>query len=244
VITLTEAGAQAAANDFEALTNVHSLVVTATEATGLGEVKTSDITVKLNEQNLDDHAPKFEGTTDGEYSFSYNENSAANSVLGTVTANDADGEAVSYSITSGNENGWFAIDATTGVITLTEAGAQAAANDFEALANVHSLVVTATEATGLGEVKTSDITVKLNEQNLDDHAPKFEGTTDGEYSFSYNENSAANSVLGTVTANDADGETVIYSIKSGNNNGWFAIDATTGVITLTEAGAQAAANDF
>ncbi|WP_411292390.1 cadherin domain-containing protein [Vibrio mimicus] len=244
VITLTEAGAQAAANDFEALANVHSLVVTATEDAGLGEVKTSDITVKLNEQNLDDNAPKFEGTTDGEYSFSYNENSAANSVLGTVTANDADGEAVSYSITSGNENGWFAIDATTGVITLTEAGAQAAANDFEALANVHSLVVTATEDAGLGEVKTSDITVKLNEQNLDDNAPKFEGTTDGEYSFSYDENSAADSVLGTVTAKDADGEAVTYSIKSGNDNGWFAIDATTGVITLTEAGAQAAANDF
>ncbi len=244
VITLTKAGAEAAANDFEALANVHSLVVTATEATGLGEVKTSDITVKLNEQNLDDNAPKFEGTTDGEYSFSYDENSAADTVLGTVTAKDADGEAVTYSIKSGNNNGWFAIDATTGVITLTKAGAEAAANDFEALANVHSLVVTATEATGLGEVKATDITVKLNEQNLDDNAPKFEGTTDGEYSFSYNENSAADSVLGTVTAKDADGEAVIYSIKSGNNNGWFAIDATTGVITLTKAGAEAAANDF
>ncbi|HGF7154289.1 TPA: type I secretion C-terminal target domain-containing protein, partial [Vibrio mimicus] len=69
---------------------------------------------------------------------------------------------------SGNNNGWFAIDATTGVITLTEAGAQAAANDFEALANVHSLVVTATEATGVGEVKTSDITVKLNEKNVNE----------------------------------------------------------------------------
>ncbi|MEF3023314.1 cadherin repeat domain-containing protein, partial [Vibrio mimicus] len=153
-------------------------------------------------------------------------------VLGTVTAKDADGEAVIYSIKSGNDNGWFAIDATTGVITLTKAGAEAAANDFEALANVHSLVVTATEDAGLGEVKTSDITVKLNEQNLDDNAPKFEGTTDGEYSFSYDENSAADSVLGTVTAKDADGEAVIYSIKSGNDNGWFAIDATTGVITL------------
>ncbi|WP_337922321.1 hypothetical protein, partial [Vibrio cholerae] len=69
------------------------------------------------------------------------------------------------------------IDATTGVITLTAKGAEAAANDFEALANVHSLVVTATEDAGLGDVKTTDITVKLNEQNLDDNAPKFEGTT-------------------------------------------------------------------
>ncbi|MCD1231509.1 cadherin domain protein, partial [Vibrio cholerae] len=180
VITLTAKGAEAAANDFEALANVHSLVVTATEDAGLGGVKTTDITVKLNEQNLDDNAPKFEGTTDGEYSFSYDENSAADTVLGTVKATDADKETVTYSIKSGNDNGWFAIDATTGVITLTAKGAEAAANDFEALANVHSLVVTATEDAGLGGVKTTDITVKLNEQNLDDNAPKFEGTTDGE----------------------------------------------------------------
>ncbi|MBC8673959.1 cadherin repeat domain-containing protein [Aeromonas hydrophila] len=113
-------------------------------------MKTTDITVKLNEQNLDDNAPAFEGTTDGQYSFSYDENSAADSVLGTVSAKDADGEAVTYSIKSGNDNGWFAIDAKTGVITLTAEGAKAAANDFEALANVHRLVVTATEAAGLG----------------------------------------------------------------------------------------------
>ncbi len=33
-------------------------------------------------------------------------------------------------------------------------------------------------------MKTTDITVKLNEQNLDDNAPAFEGTTDGQYSIS------------------------------------------------------------
>ncbi|HGF7193018.1 TPA: cadherin repeat domain-containing protein, partial [Vibrio cholerae] len=147
------------------------------EDAGLGGVKTTDITVKLNEQNLDDNAPVFEGTNkEGQYSFNYDENSAADTVLGTVKASDADQETVTYSIKSGNDNGWFAINATTGVITLTAKGAEAAANDFEALANVHSLVVTATEAVGLGGVKTTDITVKLNEQNLDDNAPKFEGT--------------------------------------------------------------------
>ena len=61
----------------------------------------------------------------------------------------ADGEAVTYSIKSGNTNGWFAIDAKTGVITLTAEGATAAANDFEVEAKfVHSLVVTATEEAG------------------------------------------------------------------------------------------------
>ncbi|MGU5655365.1 cadherin domain-containing protein [Aeromonas allosaccharophila] len=117
---------------------------------------------------MDDNKPVFEGTTDGQYRFSYDENSVAGKVLGTVTAKDADGEAVTYSIKSGNSNDWFAIDAKTGVITLTEAGAKAAANDFEVEANVHSLVVTATEAKGLGEEQTTDITVKLNEMDLNE----------------------------------------------------------------------------
>ncbi len=243
-VSLTEAGEKAFTNDYESGRNTHTITVTATGTDGSGADITDTIEVTLNETNIDDNAPKFEGTTDGEYSFSYDENSAADTVLGTVKATDADKETVTYSIKSGNDNGWFAIDATTGVITLTAKGAEAAANDFEALANVHSLVVTATEDAGLGGVKTTDITVKLNEQNLDDNAPKFEGTTDGEYSFSYDENSAADTVLGTVKATDADKETVTYSIKSGNDNGWFAIDATTGVITLTAKGAEAAANDF
>ncbi|WP_341826485.1 cadherin repeat domain-containing protein, partial [Vibrio cholerae] len=243
-VRLSEAGEKAFTNDYESGRNTHTITVTATGTDGSGADTTDTIEVTLNETNIDDTAPKFEGTTDGEYSFSYAENSAADTVLGTVKATDADKETVTYSIKSGNDNGWFAIDATTGVITLTAKGAEAAANDFEALANVHSLVVTATEDAGLGGVKTTDIIVKLNEQNLDDNAPKFEGTTDGEYSFSYDENSAADTVLGTVKATDADKETVTYSIKSGNDNGWFAIDATTGVITLTAKGAEAAANDF
>ncbi|WP_133146496.1 cadherin repeat domain-containing protein, partial [Vibrio sp. 10N.286.55.E12] len=113
-----------------------------------------------------------------EYSFSYNENLDGTTVIGTVSATDADGESVTYSITSGNDNGWFEINASTGAITLTDAGVLAASNDFEALANVHNLKVTATEAGGLGDVKSTEIDVTLNEQNLDDNAPEFTGTND------------------------------------------------------------------
>ncbi|EJH62416.1 cadherin domain-containing protein [Vibrio cholerae] len=245
VITLTAEGAKALTNDFETLANEHNLVVTATEAEGLGVVKTTDIMVKLNEQNIDDNAPEFKNTNpQGEYSFSYDEGRLAGTTLGTVTANDADNEKVTYSITSGNTNGWFAINPDTGAITLTQQGQDAEANDFERLINEHRLQVTATEVTGLGEVKKTIVNVTLTELNIDDNAPKFEGTTDGEYSFNYDENSAVDTVLGTVKASDADKETVTYSIKSGNDNGWFAINATTGVITLTAKGAEAAANDF
>ncbi|MBC8673950.1 cadherin repeat domain-containing protein [Aeromonas hydrophila] len=78
-------------------------------------------------------------------------------------------------------------------------------------------------------MKTTDITVKLNEQNLMTTRRRLKAPP------TVNTASATTrtvrQVLGTVSAKDADGEAVTYSIKSGNDNGWFAIDAKTGVIT-------------
>ncbi|WP_192811924.1 Ig-like domain-containing protein, partial [Vibrio harveyi] len=235
-ITLTTAGAAAAANDFEALANVHNIVVTATGTDDPGTPLSTDINVTLNEQNVNDNAPAF---GDNSYEFNYDENISESTVIGQVSATDADGSDVSYAITSGNDNGWFEVNAN-GEITLTTAGAAAAANDFEALANIHNIVVTATGTDGSGADTSTDINVTLNEQNVNDNAPVF---GDNSYEFNYDENIAEDVVIGTVSATDADGDNVTYSIKSGNDNGWFEINAN-GEITLTTAGAAAAANDF
>ncbi|QET76208.1 Ig-like domain-containing protein [Vibrio vulnificus] len=53
----------------------------------------------------------------------------AGDTVATFTASDLDGDDVTYSITSGNDNGYFAIDSATGVVTLTAAGETALAND-------------------------------------------------------------------------------------------------------------------
>ncbi|MGD1336328.1 Ig-like domain-containing protein, partial [Vibrio harveyi] len=235
-ITLTTAGAAAAANDFEALANIHNIVVTATGTDGSGADTSTDINVTLNEQNVNDNAPVF---GDSSYEFNYDENISESTVIGTVSATDADGSNVSYAITSGNDNGWFEVNAN-GEITLTTAGAAAAANDFEALANIHNIVVTATGTDGSGADTSTDINVTLNEQNVNDNAPVF---GDSSYEFNYDENISESTVIGQVSATDADGNNVTYSIKSGNDNGWFEINAN-GEITLTTAGAAAAANDF
>ncbi|MBC8673948.1 cadherin repeat domain-containing protein [Aeromonas hydrophila] len=56
---------------------------------------------------------------------------------------------MTYSIKSGNDNGWFAIDAKPG--DHPDGGRRESGGErLEALANVHRLVVTATEAAGLG----------------------------------------------------------------------------------------------
>ena len=254
-ISLTAAGVTAFTNDYELAANVHNIVVTATEDEGLGEVKTTDVPVQLTELNLDDNAPVF---YDGEeptesYAFSYNENSADGDVLGTVVAIDADGENVTYSITTNVLNDadepLFEIDANSGEISLTAAGVAAFTNDYELAANVHNIVVTATEDEGLGEVKTTDVPVQLTELNLDDNEPVFQNTNEqDEYYFSYDENSTDAYVIGTVSATDADGEAITYSIKTNVFNdadeALFEIDSGTGEISLTVAGVIAFTNDY
>ena len=53
------------------------------------------------------------------------------------------------------------------------------------------------------------------------------------YAFSVSENSANGASVGAVAATDSSaGETLTYSIASGNESGAFAIDASTGQITI------------
>lgn len=106
--------------------------------------------------------------------FSYAENKAADAVLGTVVATDAVG-VTGYEITTGNDAGYFAIDAA-GVITLTAAGAAAgiASNDFETTPNAFTLGVVATDAAGNASTATS---VALSVTDVDDTAPKLLAAT-------------------------------------------------------------------
>ena len=105
-----------------------------------------------------DHAGSFTG---GAYAFSYAEGQAADAVLGTVAATDADGDDVTFAITAGNDDGWFQIDEASGAITLTTAGLAAAANDFEGTPNVWTLTVTASDG-----VNDTPVTVVLTETDV------------------------------------------------------------------------------
>ncbi len=123
----------------------------------------------LNEQDVNE-APVFEdpanpGTPVPSYSFDYNENSAAGTVLGQVAAADPEAGTVTYSIDPATDpNGWYAIDPATGEISLTAAGAAAEANDYEDGLPTHSITVTATDA----QNNATNINVTLNEQDVNE----------------------------------------------------------------------------
>ncbi|MDE2901824.1 MAG: cadherin domain-containing protein, partial [Chloroflexota bacterium] len=153
------------------------------------------------------------------YAFNVPENSAAATAVGTVTATTTGAGAVSYAITAGNDAGAFALDASTGALTV------AGSLDHEASAS-HTLTV---EARAGGSQATATATVTVTDV---DEAPAF-GAAD--YAFSVAEDAAVDAAVGTVSAADPEDGTLTYAITAGNDADAFAINTGTGALTVAGA---------
>ena len=151
------------------------------------------------------------------YSVEIAENAKVGSVIATIVAQGVDASAsLTYSITSGDDDGLFAID-DNGRITL------AGALDFETVTS-HTIIIEARN--GAGVVDTTDVTITVTDIN--DNAPIF--TQD-----SYSANIAVDAEIGdtiiSVAATDTEGDAVRYAITAGNDFNLFEIDSA-GNITL------------
>ena len=158
------------------------------------------------------------------------ENTPANIVVLNVDADAtliAAGHALSYSL-SGPDSALFNIDSVTGEITFV------ASPDFETPAdqgadNVYEITVAVTADTTTAQSASQNLTITVTPVN--DITPVF---LDASPSFNTLENSAANTVVGTVSATDGDvpDQGLTYGIISGNESGVFAINSITGEITV------------
>ena len=141
----------------------------------------------------------------------------------TGTDLDRDGEALSYSITGGNEAGLFSINANTGVITL----ASGKALDYETAIS-HKLQVSASDGHS-----SATAVVTVNVGNVNDNGVVLidSDTADNRVI----ENAVTGTRVGiTALGTDADrGTTVTYSLLD-NADGRFAIDPKTGVVTVAD----------
>ncbi|MCF8212216.1 MAG: DUF4347 domain-containing protein, partial [Rhodoferax sp.] len=151
------------------------------------------------------------------------------STVSTVTATDPDNNSVTFSITGGTDSGKFAINTTTGALTLV------AAPNFEAPTdsdnnNIYVVDVTAND----GQAGTAVQTITVNVTNRDEVAPTI---TSAASATAINENSGAGQLIYTATSTDT-GDTATgatsYSLKAATGDGSaFSINATTGAVTLT-----------
>ena len=213
VLTVTNS----AALNFE-INPVFDLVVQATD-NGTGQLSsTAGVSVILTDIN--------ENPLITNQSFSVSENPVNGYVLGTVLASDPDfAQTVTYSILSGNNGNAFAINSNTGVLTVSNPSVI----NYE-VTSTFSLTVKVQDngAGSLSNQATISITV------LNSNEPPLVGN----HLFNLNENAPNGSVVGTITASDPDaGQTLAYSILSGNINNDFVINATTGILTVANTSA-------
>jgi hypothetical protein len=155
-------------------------------------------------------------------SFNINENSTNGTIVGTVQASDPEGQALTYSILSGNTNNAFVIDSQTGVLRVNNSSVL----DFEARTSV---ILSVQVADVLGLARNAAVTVRIVNVN--------EAPTVAAQSFSILENSPVGSLVGTVVASDPEGQALTYSILSGNTSNAFVIDSQTGVLRVNNSSA-------
>ncbi|MDC8448276.1 MAG: DUF4347 domain-containing protein [Nitrospira sp.] len=196
--------------DYES-TPSHDVIVRVTDSGGL----TYDEMFTINLTNVND-APT-------DLSLSANtvaENAANGTVVGTVTGTDPDsGDTKSYSLTDA-AGGRFAIDSATGVITV----ADGTLLNYENTSS-HDVTVRVTDSGGL----TYDETFTINLTDVNE-AP----TSISLNSNTVEENAANGTVVGTASTMDQDaGDSHTYQLMD-NAGGRFAINSSTGQITVAD----------
>ena len=204
--------------------NVYDITVTASDGDNSTnhDVTMSPVTnvndntppVAITVTDVNDNTPSFTSAT----SVSVAENQTVNSVVYRATATDADGDALSYSL-SGTDAARFTINPATGAVRFT------ASPDFENPGdadrdNVYDIVVTASD----GDNSTNrDVAITVTDVN--DNTPAFTSAD----SVSVAENQTVDSVVYRATATDGDGDDLTYRL-SGTDAARFTIDPNTGEV--------------
>lgn len=155
--------------------------------------------------------------------YTIDENTANGTQVGVVSFTDPDvADFHNFNIVGGNTGTAFAID-SSGSITV----ADSTQLDFEATRSF-PLEVEIADAGGL----TSTVTITVDLTDINDNAP----IVDAGQTFTVSENAVNSTIVGAVAASDIDSVGLLqnWSITSGNSDGIFAINSTTGEISILD----------
>ncbi|CAG9854996.1 unnamed protein product [Phyllotreta striolata] len=192
------------------------------------------VTVEITVEDSNDNPPMFQST---DHATTISENLPIGASVEALLAIDADlpqspNSRILYSITSGNDEGCFALDSHTGLLTVNKS------LDFDRGAVDYNLVVKACDEGSPSLCALQTIAVSLQDEN--DNEPMFPVS---EYFEFVGENEAVGTVVFTARASDADRGRfgrLTYSILPSYaqlDNSWklFNVDSTTGLVTTSTA---------
>ena len=193
--------------------NTYELSIAATDA--IGKQASQSLTITVN--NLNDNPPQFALSAN---SFDVAENSTA---VTTITANDPDGDDLTFALTSTTDSSHFTIDPASGTLSFNQAPDFENPQDSDA-DNTYELELSASDG-----INTTSANITVSVTNVNDVAPSFAAATD---SSSVSENTSG--VVYTASATDIDGDSVSYSL-GGTDSAHFTIDSSNGELSLANA---------
>ena len=204
--------------DYESGTTSYALTVEVSDGDNTGS---GTVTVNINDTN--DEAPVINSASPN-----LAENASANDLVATLTADDPEDNTLgttlqSWTITSGNTDSIFALDSTTGALTV----ADTTSLDYDSGAQSYSLLVTVSDGTNTSAEQTITVTIT----DVNDITPSIHS---GQV-FTIREDALNNTEVDTVAYSDDDtGNVFTWSILSGNDDAAFAIGEATGTITVND----------
>lgn len=197
------------------------LVIGAYNPKSVGSPHRGSATVTISILDTNDNAPVFKIN---ETNIIFDENTPAGTIIYKVVATDADqgmNARISYSITN-QETLPFEIDHFTGDIKLKQS------LDYETMRRDFKTVVRATDW-GSPFSRESEIHLYFHLQNINDNSPLFEKVNCSGY---LSREAPVGSDIVTTPAVDFDYSNLMYYIKSGNEDGCFEVDASSGRLML------------
>lgn len=189
--------------DYESVSSYSLTVVVSDGVDSISQAVTISITDKND-------VPTFVAAP---YSITIAENTTTSSLL-TVSASDQDTADTLNFLLLGSGSELFSTHLTSGVVALTTA------LDYE-VTSLYTLTVRVSDSNG--GVVTTSLTVTVSDVN---DSPQFLGTP---YSATISENLPSGSDVIKITAIDADGDSLTYSL-SGTNSGYFQMSSSSGLI--------------
>ncbi|XP_021371784.1 protocadherin Fat 4-like [Mizuhopecten yessoensis] len=204
--------------DYET-TTPYSLTVQATDGGSPTASATSVVTVTVTDVN--DNTPACPSST---YIYSVAETASSGTTVTTLACTDADGNSLTYTITSGNSEGCFSV---TGAVLTTSC-----ALDYDTGSQSYTLAIDVSDGT-----TSSSVTVYISLTAENDNIPTFTSNP----TVSLAEGTSVGTVVTTYTATDGDlspHNVVSYAITTVTNSGGsslFAIESTSGSIQLVSA---------
>lgn len=200
----------------------YTLTVSAIDQGNTGTRKQSSAKVKINIQDTNDNDPVFEQAN---ITIWVDENEPAGTTVTKVSARDRDsGENayISYSLANLNEVP-FDIDHFSGIVRTSKL------IDYESMRREYVLKVRASDW-GLPYRRQTEMSLTIKVRDVNDNRPQFERI---DCVGSVPRFASIGTELLTLSAIDFDAENFIsYRLVSGNEDGCFNIDATSGIISI------------